>query len=87
MKLKDALETGWHCGMKTVGECIDNVDFHAMMIFTYDELEKEMLELFKEFSESNLRDESSTKTALKNLYDINTDDLDRELEDEMRNSL
>jgi hypothetical protein len=58
-----------------------------MMIFTYDELGKEMLELFKEFGESNLRDESSTKTALKNLYGINTDDLDKELENEMRNSL
>ena len=45
MKLKECLELGKACGLTTWEECYDNVDLHAMSIFKYDEINKEILEL------------------------------------------
>lgn len=45
MKLKECLEIGKACGLTTWKECYDMIDFHAMNIFKYDEINKEIFEL------------------------------------------
>ena len=45
MKLKECLELGKACGLTTWEECYANVDLHAMSIFRYNEINKEILEL------------------------------------------
>ena len=45
MKLKECLELGKECGLTTWEDCYVNVDLHAMCIFKYDEINKEILEL------------------------------------------
>lgn len=47
MKLKICLETGNACGLKMLGECIDNVIFHSN-IFRDEDAEKEIDELLEE---------------------------------------
>ena len=48
MKLKECLELGKECGLTTWEDCYVNVDLHAMCIFKYDEINKELLELQKD---------------------------------------
>lgn len=48
MKLKAACEIAEACGLETVGEAIRNIEIHAISLFTYDELDKEMNELYDE---------------------------------------
>ena len=48
MKLKECLELGKECGLITWEDCYVNVDLHAMCIFKYDEINKEILELQKD---------------------------------------
>ena len=48
MKLKECLELGKECGLTTWEDCYVNVDLHAMCIFKYDEINKEILELQKD---------------------------------------
>ena len=48
MKLKECLELGKICGLTTWEQCYNNVDLHAMSIFKYDEINKEILELQKD---------------------------------------
>lgn len=45
MKLETCLEIGKECGLTTWEECYDNIDMHAMNIFKYNEINKEILEL------------------------------------------
>ncbi|MBQ8234965.1 MAG: hypothetical protein IJZ36_05240 [Bacilli bacterium] len=51
MKLKEALELGLTCNLETVGECIYNVKLHAISLFSYTALNKELDELYREESE------------------------------------
>ena len=48
MKLETCLQIGHDCGLTTWEECYDNIDRHAMNIFVYSEINKEMLELQKD---------------------------------------
>lgn len=45
MKLATCLKIGEDCGLSTWEECYNNIDFHSMMIFKYDDIGKELLEL------------------------------------------
>ena len=45
MTLETCVSIGKDCGLTTIEECYDNIYFHAMNIFTYCEIEKEILEL------------------------------------------
>lgn len=51
MKLKEALEIGIDCGLKTVRECVRNIDIHALSLFSYSEINKELNELYTEAEE------------------------------------
>ena len=48
MKLKECLELGKACGLNTWEECYDNVYLHAINIFNYSDINKEILELQKD---------------------------------------
>ena len=83
MKLKTALEIGIDCGLKTIGECLYNIQIHSPSLFAYSEINKELNELILErddlFSKTNFTNESKTKDVLTwiNLEDdgIDTSDL------------
>ena len=48
MKLINALEIGFDCGLTTVGEAIFNIHIHCINLFNYDEIEEEIKELEKD---------------------------------------
>ena len=48
MKLKKCLELGKACGLTTWEECYDNIYLHAISIFNYSDINKEILELQKD---------------------------------------
>ena len=48
MKLKKACEIAHACGLETIGEALFNIELHAMSIFDYTEINKELNELYKE---------------------------------------
>lgn len=54
MKLDKAIELGKACGLSTIEECIANVDYHAMSIFKYEEINTEINELLVDFKNSGL---------------------------------
>ena len=47
MKIRKCLEFGKLCGLKTVDECIRNIEIHAGLLFPYSNLEKELKELYE----------------------------------------
>jgi hypothetical protein len=85
MKLKNCLEMGWICGLKKVGEAVNNICYHSTMLFPYENIAKEEEELFLEFDDKDLRDEDRIKDILWNLYQVNTDDIDRQLDEDLKN--
>lgn len=48
MKIKSACEITHACGLETILEAISNIDYHCMQIFPYDEIEKELEELYND---------------------------------------
>lgn len=83
MTLKNCLEIGIECGLPTVGECIFNIDMHAMNIFEYSKITEEINQIISEANEiynrTNFTKDSSAKDLLTwiNIEDdgINTEDL------------
>lgn len=51
MKIRKCLEFGKLCGLKTVSECVRNIEIHAGLLFPYSNLEKELEELYKDIKE------------------------------------
>ena len=50
MILKKACEIGYDCGLVLVRDAILNIEFHCISIFSYDEINKELIELHSEFA-------------------------------------
>lgn len=48
MLLKTCLEIGKDCGFDSIESCYDNIYHHAMNIFRYEDINKEILELQKD---------------------------------------
>ena len=48
MKVKEACEIAEDCGLETIGEAILNIQLHAISLFSYDELNKELDELYED---------------------------------------
>lgn len=48
MKVKEACAIAEDCGLETIGEAILNIQIHAISIFSYDELDKELNELYED---------------------------------------
>lgn len=55
MKLKKAIKIGKDCELDFVGDAILNIRNHAMSIFSYDEIQEELEELYKDFEKSGLK--------------------------------
>ena len=58
MKLKQACEIARECGCTTVGGAILFAELHSMSLFTLDEIEAEIKELYKEFKNSSLDEDT-----------------------------
>ena len=56
MKIKKACEIAKVCGLKTIGEAILNIELHANTLFSYDELNKELNELYEDAKNYHLDD-------------------------------
>jgi hypothetical protein len=52
MKLEKALEIGRDCGLKTIEECILNIEIHSPSLFSYDKINEELNELYKDLEET-----------------------------------
>lgn len=52
MKLALARDIGYDCGLSTDAECIANVELHAASFFDYNEMEKEIKELYDDLPNS-----------------------------------
>ena len=37
-----------HCGLKTIGEAVDNIEHHAMSIFKYEDINQELNEMYND---------------------------------------
>ena len=48
MRLEKAMEIGHECGLETPEECVNNVLFHADMLFSYNDMKKELVELIED---------------------------------------
>lgn len=55
MKLEECFKLAEACGLTTVGEAYDNVRIHAINIFIYDEITKELQELVDEIDNLKLK--------------------------------
>lgn len=49
MKLFDAVVMGRFCGLRTVEECIKNIEMHAMSLFKYEHIPSELKALHEEY--------------------------------------
>lgn len=48
MKVKEACEIAKDCGLETIGEAILNIELHVLSLFSYDEIDKELRELYED---------------------------------------
>lgn len=48
MKVKEACEIAEDCGLETIHEAIINIQIHADCLFSYDDLKKELIELYED---------------------------------------
>ena len=56
MKLKQACEIAEVCGIDTIYEAVTNIIFHAGTFFEYENVNKELEELYKEAEKYNMDD-------------------------------
>ena len=64
MNLYDACKIGYSCGLESIGECVDNISSHALNIFNYDHVDKELNELFEEIRDKGFEDYQSVRYIL-----------------------
>ena len=62
MKVKEACEIAEACGLETIREAILNIEIHAGSLFSYDELNSELSELYEDAK--NYRMDDSISIAL-----------------------
>jgi hypothetical protein len=68
MFAKEAVELGIACGLKTVGEAVRNVSYHAPSLFAYEHINDEEDELFRSVERNGLQPETL-------ISEINIDEL------------
>lgn len=72
MKLKDCLEFGYDCGLKTVSEAVYNVELHCGSIFSYAKVNEELHELYLDIYASHQKAIEYCEHLIK-IYDMNID--------------
>jgi len=55
VNIESAITIGKGCGLKTVGECFENIRCHSMSLFKYSEISNELQELVDEIEKYNLK--------------------------------
>lgn len=80
MNLYDACEIGYACGLESIGECVDNISIHALNIFSYEYLNKELDELFEEVQDKGFKNHQSVKYVL---GQKRMDAIDKEIEEKV----
>jgi len=63
MKLKKAIRIGKECGLKSISECIRNIEIHSPSLFAYQKIDNELNELNFEINE------------LSNNYDVSEEEV------------
>jgi len=61
MKLKEACKIAEYCGLKTIGEAVDNIDHHCTSLFKYENIFTELDELYTDPLWDRLRLEQTDK--------------------------
>lgn len=85
MTLKSCLEIGIECGLKTISEAMLNIEIHALSIFSYSDLNKELEQLYKEKEELLQKTDFSNNDESKSVLEwINNNDVDRKAVEEAR---
>lgn len=69
MHLLTALDIGKECGLSTISESIYNVDLRAGQIFAYDEIVKELKQLYSEWNTIKLNSEFTFDSSLIEVMD------------------
>lgn len=64
MNLKTCLSIAKDCGLTTIGEAYLNIKYHAISIFSYDDINKEMKELADEINELSNKGPINTDTLI-----------------------
>lgn len=72
MKLKTACGIALDCGLNTIGEAIMNIDVHAISVFSYSEMNKELAELYEDTKGIDL--EAKIKQVFPDLKEENPND-------------
>lgn len=79
MNLTRCVEIGRFCGLTTIDECVNNIEFHSMNFFKYSEIEKELNELHRDY-DAYIAGEY--KLDLEKIDRKNQEDMDRMNEEE-----
>lgn len=64
MKLFDCLDIANACGLMTVNEARFEIERHAPSLFVYDNINKELLELYREITDRNIPLDCTLNKAL-----------------------
>lgn len=56
MKVKEACKIADACGLETIGEAVFNIELHALNLFIYDEINKELNELYEDAKNYHMDD-------------------------------
>ena len=65
MRLEKACKIGKDCGVETIEQVFMLVELHAMCMFKYDEIDEELNEMYKDYKNSGLNENSSIYEVLK----------------------
>jgi hypothetical protein len=65
MKLREALEMAYECGLETVKEALVNASFCMVNFYPYEQIACEEEELFNEFEASGLKGDELVVDVLK----------------------
>ena len=64
MKLFDCLDMAYACGLETVDEARHNIELHAPSLFTYATINNELLELYRELVDRDIKPSMTLQEAL-----------------------
>ena len=79
MKLIEACDIAWSCGLETIEEAINNIVIHAISLFGPDSISHEIIELKEEARKYNYN------TKIKDIYPEEVKKWDEDLKQFMEN--
>lgn len=70
MKLLEVLLLGKDCGLETVSEAVYNVELHAINLFIFSEIQREIRELYLAVEENNYSWEDELLDVIEKLNSV-----------------